>query len=338
MTSPTRQSGRAGSCSRRTVFLAILPVMAALVFGTDLATAGQVPDPSAETIVLRRCVVEYEQNALVGTSVYGVLRECLVAAGDPVKAGQVLGRLEDGEARAEVALREVEASSDVDARLSEARKDLALAKLQRTDALVRRHAASQEEFLQHKQEAAAAAIEVELAKHRRRIAAIQLVHARATLQTRSLVSPHDGVVAAVLKRSGEPIAPRDPVFQVVGLNELRVVGQLDVSDAWRARVGQPARVVAEVAGADLPVERESFAGKVVFIDSQVDPLTRTCKVHVRASNRDGLLRAGLEARVEIDPHPAVTGRPPELSPGERKADPRVSVGIRATRPPTPPPR
>jgi RND family efflux transporter MFP subunit len=245
----------------------------------------------------------------LGSPIYSVLQECNVRPGDRVKAGQVLGRLQDGEVRAEAALREAEASSDVDVRLAESRSALASAKLQRTASLLRRNASSQEEYLQHKQEAATAALEIELARHRRKLAAFQLQFSKAVLGTRSLVSPHEGVVTAVLRRAGESVAPRDPIFQVVDPSEVRVVCQVDVSDGWRLRVGQPARVIVEVAGADLEIEKTVFPGVVSFIDAGFDPTTRTCKVFVRANNSAGALRAGLEARVEIDPEPGAPASP-----------------------------
>jgi len=266
------------------------------------AAAGQSPpDPSAETLVLRRGVIEYESRTELGAPLYSVLQDCLVRPGDRVKAGQVLGRLQDGEAKADVALREAEASSDVEVRVGEARKALAVARLQRTASLLRRNASSQEEYLQDKQLAEVASLEVEQARQKRKVAAFQLQQARAALRTRELVTPHDGVVTAVLRRQGESVAPRDPIFQVVDPSEVRVVCQLDVADAWRVRVGQPARVVVEVAGAELEVEQQVFPGKVSFVDAEFNPLTRTCKLFVRASNPGGAMRGGLEARVEIDP-------------------------------------
>jgi hypothetical protein len=59
------------------------------------------------------------------------------------------------------------------------------------------------------------------------------------------------------------------------------------------------RIIPEIAGADLAVEREVFTGRIFFIDTRVDPLSQTCKVLVKCANRDRLLRAGLEARMEI---------------------------------------
>ncbi|GAC1464571.1 MAG: HlyD family efflux transporter periplasmic adaptor subunit [Isosphaeraceae bacterium] len=262
--------------------------------------AADFPVASARSTVVRHCAIEYEYSTSIGSPVMSVLQESLVTAGDRVKAGQVLGRLQDGEAQAEVRLREAEASSDVGVRLSEARNAQALTKAQRTENLVRRNAASQEESTLHRLEAAAAALELEQAKYRRTIAAIQLDQAKALLRTRMLISPHDGTVEAVLRRKGEPVAPRDPVFQVVNTDTLRVVAQVDLSDVWKLKVGQAVSVIPEIAGVDLPVEHEVFAGQIAFIDNQIDPTTRTCKVHVRTENRDHLLRAGLEARIEID--------------------------------------
>src|SRR5437868_1839914 len=87
-----------------------------------LAGAGAPPqtddltDPSADVLILRRCPVDYERSATMGSSQYGLIQECLVAPGDRVKAGQLLGRLRDDDLRAELKLRELEAGSDVEIR------------------------------------------------------------------------------------------------------------------------------------------------------------------------------------------------------------------------------
>lgn len=300
--STTRQRHLPSRRPSKRVALALTAALTFAIVGSETARP-EPPDPSAETLVVRRGLIEYEFRTELGSPAYSALQDCLVKAGDRVKAGQVLGRLQDGEARAEVALREAEAASDIEVRVSEARSALAAAKLQRTASLIRRNASSQEEYAQHKQEAATAALEVEQSKHKRKIAGFQLQQAKATLGTRALVSPHDGVVTAVLRRKGESVAPHDPIFQVVDTSEIRVVGQVDVTEAWRLQVGQPVRVIAEVAGAELEVEQKVFPGVISFIDAQIDPMTRTCKIFVRAPNPGGELKAGLEARVEIDPTP-----------------------------------
>ena len=267
------------------------------------------PDPSADTIVIHRCVIEYEHDSEVGAAIAGMIGECRVTPGTKVKAGQLLGRLFDEDVHAEMALHHAEANTDVEIRLAEAQHALAASKAKRTASLWKRNAASEEELNQDRILATAALVAVEKAKHLRRIASIQLDQAKAMLKTREFVSPHDGVVTEVLRKKGEIVAIRDPVFHVVDTDLLKVITQVDVSDVWRLRVGQPARVIPEVAGADLAIEQEVFPGKIAFIDSRIDPVLRTCVVHVVAENRGHLLRSGLEARVEIDAEPAAGDEP-----------------------------
>jgi multidrug resistance efflux pump len=144
------------------------------------------------------------------------------------------------------------------------------------------------------------------AEHHHRLAQLRLAQAKALVRVREFVSPHEGTVMAILRHPGEPVAANEPVFRVVDTVHLLVIGQVDVADAWRVQAGQSVRVTPEVAGADLAIERETFSGRVAFIDGHVDPETRTSKVIAKIDNRDALLRSGLEVRMEISP-PAATG-------------------------------
>ncbi len=294
------------------------------IFGLTLAAdRAEASDPvdarSAKVVVLRRCVIDHERITALGSPLVGILKECLVEPGALVKEGQVLGRLEDEDALAEVQLRETEAGSDLDIRLNENKNALAQSRLKRTAALMRRNAASQEEYTQQRLEAEATTLEIENAKHRRQLAEAQLRHARALLRAREFVSPHDGVVTEVLKRPNEPVAPNAPIFRIVDVDHLLVTGQVDVTDVWRLQPDQPVKVIPDIAGADLAVEREVFTGRLTFIDPKVDPLSQTCKVLVKCENRDRLLRGGLEARMEIQTGGATTstvvGMNPTPQPG-----------------------
>ena len=285
------------------------------------------PDPSADTIVIHRCVIEYENDSEVGAAIPGMIGECLVTPGAKVKAGQLLGRLFDEDVRAEMLLHEAESSSDIEVRLAQSQSALAASKAKRTLSLYKRNAASEEEVNQDKIMATAAMVEVEKAKHLRLVASLQLDQTKAMLKSREFVSPHDGIVTEVLRKKGEVVALRDPVFHVVDPDLLKVITQVDVADVWKLRVGQSARVIPEVAGADLAIEQESFPGKITFIDSKIDSQLRTCVVHVVAENRDRMLRSGLEARVEIDAAPSSSAPevPPEPTTAPKPAATRVNV-------------
>jgi RND family efflux transporter MFP subunit len=300
----------------------ILALLALLGAGPPPA-AEEGSDPSADVLILRRCPLDYERSATMGSSHYGQIHECLVAPGDRVKAGQVLARLGDGDLRAEIKLREIEAKSDVQIRLNEARAAQAAIKYKTTQNLVRRNAASLEELNLHRMEAEAANLAIEQARHERELASVRLEQARSQLRSREFISPYDGVVISILKKLGEPVAPNEPVLKVVDTQSLLVTGQVDVTDSWRLRLNQRVKVVPEIAGADLPLEREVFQGRLVFVDSLIDPMSQTCKILVQVENRQGLLRAGIEVRVEIDPRapiepkaaaPAATAPAPAATP------------------------
>ena len=270
-----------------------------VIIGLPPAGADDPPEAPCETITLRRCVLEFERSTLLGTATTGVLQDCLVKPGDKVVAGQVLGRLHDQDLRAELELRAVESENDIDIRLNDAKHSQAMSKLKASESLIRRNLVSAEEFTTHRLEEQAAALGIEEAKHRRRIARMARRHVEEMIRAREITAPHDGIVVAVLKGPGESVALNDPVFRIVAADRIRVTGFLDVADSWRARADQVVRVLAEIPGVELPIEKEVFVGKVQYVDSEVNPENQTCRVVALVVNRNGLLRAGLPARMEI---------------------------------------
>jgi RND family efflux transporter MFP subunit len=266
--------------------------------------AGQVPEPQRSAggpIVLRRCVLEFERTTLVGAASSGVVQDVLIKPGDHVSAGQVLGRLFDSELRAELELRLAEAGNDTEVRLGEAKLAQAASKLKASEALNKRHLISAEELTEHQLEARTAELEIEAARHRRRLALLTSRQVEAMIHSREFVSAHEGIVVSVLKNKGESIAPNEPVFRVVGVATVRVIGYLDVGDAWQVRAGQSVQVMPEVSGAELPIEQQVFTGRVEYVEPEINLENQTCKVAAIVENKNGLLRAGLEGRMEIYP-------------------------------------
>ncbi|MBV8232785.1 MAG: efflux RND transporter periplasmic adaptor subunit, partial [Planctomycetaceae bacterium] len=145
---------------------------------------------------------------------------------------------------------------------------------------------------------------------------------------REIVSPHDGIIVEVYKRVGESTMLNMPIYKVVAIDRMRVTGYLDVGDAWRVRQGQTVRIMPELEGGDLPIERKVFEGKITFVDSEIDPKTRTCRVFAEVENRGGLLRSGLECRMEISPSAASGVVLPSARSGPGPApDPGGSAGL-----------
>lgn len=242
-----------------------------------------------DAIIVRRCPVEYRYATMLGAPASGILQDCLVQLGDKVKAGQLLGRLQNTEQQARVRVLEVQYN------------------------LAKKRAKTAERL---RQSGAVSMDELDVRQAEEDSQRLALDEARAAVRTRELVSPQDGIVVGVFKNPGETINyERDVVFRVVNVQTLRVIGQVDVTEAWRVQVGQPVRISPEFAGSGLPIKDEVFTGRIVFVDSEIDPKTRTCRVIAEVNNRDNLLKSGLEVSMEIDPglvageHPAAFGRP-----------------------------
>jgi len=283
--------------SCKTLTCAVLLALAAPGAGR-----GSEPAPGTDSpIVLSRCTLEFEKTTLLGAAQVGVVYEVLVKPGDRVKAGQVLGRLFDAELRAELDLRRAEAENDTDIRLGEAKLALALSKLRASETLSKRNLLSVEELMTNKLDAQTAELEIEAARHRRRIAGLASRQVEAMILSREFLCPHDGIVVMVLKNKGESVAPNEAFIRLVGAETVRVTGFLDVGDAWQVRAGQHVKVRPEISGAELAIEQQVFTGRIEYVDPEINTENQTCKVVAVVKNTDGLLRAGLEARMEIGP-------------------------------------
>jgi RND family efflux transporter MFP subunit len=240
--------------------------------------AGRAAEPAAspgEAIVLRHCALAYRDSTNVGASTdTATLQDCLVELGDRVRAGQVLGRLQDSEEKAKV-------------EAAQARYALATARYRRGESL-----ASSKGTISRD--------ELDVLRGQMEEDRTLLEAARAALRVREIVSPHDGVVVSLYRAKGEGVS-HDPVFRVVNPEVVWATGALDIPDIWRVKPGQTVRLWVEFAGADMPVKREMFEGSVVFVNSEIDAKTQTCKVVAEVKNRANLLKSGLEARMEIYP-------------------------------------
>jgi multidrug efflux pump subunit AcrA (membrane-fusion protein) len=266
---------------------------------TSLTLAGDGPPPS-RVVVLKNCEVEYDRVTTIGAFVLvqagGRVQDMYVRPGDRVKAGQVLGRLHDRDAVVELQRYKHEAEDDVDIRLGEAKLALQY----------------------HQLETQAAELEIEAGKHRRRSAELIARRMEAEVRSREFVSPHDGTVVEIIKNVGESCICNEAVLKVVHDDTLWVVGYLDIGDAWKLRKGQPVRLVPEIQGAEVPeVESLSFAGRVVFVEARIDPITQTCKVVAEFDNRERLLRSGMRARMEIDYSGLSAPEERAIRPGDR---------------------
>ena len=106
----------------------------------------------------------------------------------------------------------------------------------------------------------------------------------------------------MFKKCGEAVAEGEPILELVNTSRVKVEGYVHLRDLDSVRVGSLVSVQLDVPDADLPSERLTFPGRIAYIDVKVEPVTHSVKVWAEVSNRDGILKDGLTARMAIDRH------------------------------------
>lgn len=109
-----------------------------------------------------------------------------------------------------------------------------------------------------------------------------------------LCAPISGTVIEKMAFEGQYVKEGEAIYKLADLSTVWLMLRLFPEDAATIRYGQ--KVEAEVQS--LPGRK--FAGRVAFIDPNVDPKTRTVGVRVVIPNEDGQLRVGDYAKAMID--------------------------------------
>src|SRR4029077_6294325 len=105
-------------------------------------------------------------------------------------------------------------------------------------------------------------------------------------------SPVSGKVLDVLTATGEfRNDPTAPLMTVADLSDIWVTANVQEKDIHYVHRGDPA--IATFAA----YPTEAFQGKVLFVADVLDPDTRTAKVRIAYSNKDGRLRPAMFANV-----------------------------------------
>lgn len=207
--------------------------------------------------------------------------------GQEVKAGELLFTLDDRALRAQLAQAEANLERD------RAQLDKAQGDVRRYTELVRRDAVARQQF--DAAIAAAAALEATVKANE---AAIQ--SAKVALGFTRLYAPMDGRTGAVSARPGASVRPADsaPLVTLTQLRPINVafnVPERYLPQVRQALAGGPVVVEASISGASKPPEH----GRLVFIDSQVDPQSGTILAKAEFPNQQTSLWPGQFVDVSV---------------------------------------
>jgi HlyD family secretion protein len=219
----------------------------------------------------------------------GRIKAIYVEAGDHVKQGQIMAKLDDS-----VLIPQV---NRLAASVEEAKADAALSAAQYRRAL---------------RVQAAGALSAEEIEHRRatsltddakvKVAQAQLAEFQARLDRTTVRAPAEGIVLTRTAEVGQISNPGGtPLFRLARNGEIEMRGQIAEQDMARLKIDQPAAVyITNVA--------KPFDGHVRLLGAVIDPLTRLGEIRI-ALGADPALRPGAFARGEVtidhDEHPVL---------------------------------
>jgi membrane fusion protein (multidrug efflux system) len=220
--------------------------------------------------------IEAERRALVMPKVTGEIRAVLADEGQPVKAGQVLARLDGDQLRLEVALNEA-----------------TMRKLER----------DYNRNLELQQKGLVSATAIDNLKYELEAAKASWELARLQLSYTEIRSPIAGTVTQRLDlvKVGNTVTPIGGViesadsslFVVEDLDTLMLRVNVPERELAKLSVGQPAELTFDA------VPGRTFRGEVALISPSIDPATATFGTRIRVKETGGLLRPGMFARVAI---------------------------------------
>ncbi|MCK0506493.1 efflux RND transporter periplasmic adaptor subunit [Aromatoleum anaerobium] len=122
-------------------------------------------------------------------------------------------------------------------------------------------------------------------------------------QRQTFHSPANGVVLEKNAVQGARFMPGEAVYRIADLAKVWVIADIFERDLARVRVGQPASVTLDA----FPDRR--FDAKIGYLYPTLNVETRSTRIRLELDNREGLLRPGMFAHVELasgSPTPRVT--------------------------------
>lgn len=313
-----------GLLARFGMFAVSLIVLTLMLWGTAHSAAdGDRPAISDGTLTVSRVLVTSIRETEVPAQVAGSLAEVSIRVGQRVRAGDLLARIDDTEARMSQGLAEVEAEiaaleadGDPLVEAAEAAYEVAKNNLRRAkDSLANfQRSISEAEMDDYRLKATETKTALWEQRRTLQIAALtkrlrqqQLELSEDFTRRHQIRAPGDGMIKQLHRQPGEWVVPGQEITTILMLRRLRCVGFVD-ADLVRAAGGRAAiqgRAATLIVGGPESLE---FPGEVTFVDAEVEPESDQVKIWVEVDNAALQLRPGDRGSLRID-WPA--GEPPQ---------------------------
>ncbi|MEO8754852.1 MAG: efflux RND transporter periplasmic adaptor subunit [Casimicrobiaceae bacterium] len=257
----------------------VLGAPGSLASPRQLATA-IVQSPGAVESASFDGVVEAVRQTVVAAQVSGAVIAVEVKAGDVVKTGQVLARIDARTAEQNVA------ASDAQVQSARATLEVAIKEYDRQTQLFERNFTSRAalERAEAQFKATQAQVSAQLA---------EAGAARAQSGFFVIKAPYGGVIAEVPITLGDMAMPGRALFTIYDPAAIRVTAAIPQTDIARFAPGSPARI--QIPGA--PAERQWVAPANMTVLPTADPGTHTAQVRLDLPAAAGNVTPGTFARV-----------------------------------------
>ncbi len=277
-----------------------------------VASLGSEPrGVEATEITISGAVLTLIDQADVPAREAGVLMRLSVREGQIVEAGQLLGQIDDTDARLRETKAETEfqqarqaAENDIKVRFAKKSADVAQAELSRAEESAKdfKKSVSESEIDRLRLLADKAVLEIEqatidlsvagqvrdLRDRDRELAALSVSHRR-------IVAPLTGMVVQWRKHVGEWVEPGTAVVRVIRLNKLRAEGFGLASQLTPDSVGSKVTFVT----ARSQGSRQEFIGELMFVSPEIDPINGQVRFWAEIDNPRTVLRPGQMGELRI---------------------------------------
>ncbi len=108
-----------------------------------------------------------------------------------------------------------------------------------------------------------------------------------------ITAPIDGVIDIRNVKLGQSVQPNTALFIISNRDPIMILAILYEEDIGKVTVGQTVNINV------LSYPDRVFKGKVVLIEPNLDPLTRTVNVQIKLNNSQGLLKPNMSAQASI---------------------------------------
>ncbi|WP_232048495.1 efflux RND transporter periplasmic adaptor subunit [Legionella adelaidensis] len=106
-------------------------------------------------------------------------------------------------------------------------------------------------------------------------------------------APIAGIIDARNISLGQAVEPNTVLFHISNREQLLAVAKVYEEDLDKVKIGQSVNIHA------LSFPKNAFPGKIILIEPNLDPLTRTVNVQILLDNKEALLKPGMFVRANV---------------------------------------